>query len=144
MRHTIAAVMRHIRNFFERECYEGEITITGGVVSPGVKAPFVFIRGSQHHDGLWETASSALVEDGHPDETFAGCIWYLYPPDDFLALCGRIADYEAQNPVGALQSESLEGYSYSRATGRNGGLQSWQDAFATRLAPFRRMFSEVG
>lgn len=144
MTNTIAAVMRHIRNYFERECYEGEITITGGVVSPRINAPFAFIQGSAYHDGVKRMISGVIENNNAPDETFTGRVWYLHPPDDFLALCGKIAEYEAKTPVGALVSESLEGYSYSRATGRNGGVQEWQDAFAARLAPFRRMFTEVG
>ena len=88
-------------------------------------------------------AGKSLVGDNHPNETFDGCIWLLYPPRDFLALCEQIAEFETKTPVGALQSESLEGYSYSRASGKN-GLLTWQEAFASRLRPYRRMFSEVG
>lgn len=143
MTNTIAAVMRHLRNFFERGRIEGEISITGGVVSPSVEAPYIYIKGSRHHDGLRQMADSAIVGDAGSNETFAGCVWLLYPPDDFLDLCAKIAEFEAKTPAGALQSESLEGYSYTRASGQN-GLLTWQEAFATRLTPFRRTFTEVG
>ena len=143
MTHTIAAVMQEVHNFFERGSISGSISISGGVVLPDVKAPYVYIKGSSYHDGLWEVAASSLVGDSSPDETFTGCVWLLYPPRDFLALCQQVAEFEAKTPVGALQSESLEGYSYTRANGQN-GLLTWQEAHASRLRPYRRMFTEVG
>lgn len=143
MTHTIAAVMQEVHNFFERGSISGSISITDGDVLPDVNAPYVYIKGSSHHDGLWEVAGKSLVGDVLPDETFDGCIWLLYPPRDFLSLCQQVAEFEAKTPVGALRSESLEGYSYSRASGHN-GLLTWQEAYASRLRPFRRMFTEVG
>lgn len=143
MTHTIAAVMREVHNFFERGSISGNISISGGVVSPAVTAPYVYIKGSTFHDGLWEVIGSSLARDSHPNETFEGCVWLLYPPNDFVDLCDEIAAFDAKTPAGALQSESLEGYSYSRASGKN-GLLTWQEAYASRLRPFRRMFTGVG
>lgn len=144
MTHTIAAVMAEVHNYFARKRMAGSVTISGGmVVSHEIKAPYVYIKGSTFHDGLWETAGRSLVGDNHPNETFNGCIWLLYPPNDFLALCEQVAEFEAKTPVGALQSESLEGYSYSRASGQS-GLLTWQEAYSSRLRPYRRMFTEVG
>lgn len=147
MTHTIAAVMAETRNYFTRRevpPISGSITISGGmVVSHEINAPYIYIKGSTFRDGLWEMAGKSLVGDNHPNETFDGCIWLLYPPRDFLALCEQVAEFEAKTPVGALQSESLEGYSYTRASGQN-GLLTWQEAYSSRLRPYRRMFTEVG
>lgn len=147
MTHTIAAVMAETRNYFTRKevpPISGSITISGGmVVSHEINAPYIYIKGSTFRDGLWEMAGKSLVKDNHPNETFDGCIWLLYPPNDFLYLCEQIAEFEAKTPAGALQSESLEGYSVTFASGKN-GLLTWQEAFAFRLRPFRRMFTEVG
>ena len=144
MTSTIAAVMRHLRNFFERELIEGEISIRGGVVSPAVNAPYAFISGSKFHDGLRKLAGGSIEGDNHPDETFAGRLWLLYPPDDFIAICDNIAAYNSQNAPGAIVSETLGEYSYTKTTGKNGGLLTWEEAFNSSLAPFRRMFTEVG
>lgn len=141
---TIAAVMRHLCNYFERVHVEGEITISGGVVSPVVNAPYVYISGSLHHDGVQQMISGAIAKDIHTDETFDGCVWALYPPDEFLGLCEEIAAFDGANAPGALASESLGEYSYTRATGKNGAPVTWEDAFAARLSPWRRMFTEVG
>ena len=138
MTHTIAAVMAETRNYFVRQRIDGSINISGGmVVSPKINAPYVYIKGSTFHDGLWEMVGLSLVRDNHPNETFDGCIWLLYPPNDFVDLCDEIAAFDAKTPAGALQSESLEGYSYTR------GSTTWQEAFASRLRPYRRMFAEV-
>lgn len=143
MVNTIAAVMQEVNNFFERGSIQGEISIHGGVVSPEVAAPYIFVKGSSFHDGLHQLTDSAITGDSGTDETFSGCIWLLYPPAHFLEVCRQVAAFEAATPAGALQSESLNEYSYTRATGKNGVL-TWQEAYALRLRPYRRMFTEVG
>jgi hypothetical protein len=42
-----------------------------------------------------------------------------------------------------LQSESFGEYSMTRASGKNGGLLTWDEQFQDALTPYRRMFSEV-
>lgn len=144
MTNTIAAVMRAVRNFFERDCIEGEFTISGGVVSPAVDAPYVYISGSNFHDGVRKISASAIESDNHPSETFTGRVWLLHPPDDFLALCERIAAYQIATPVGSMMSETLNEYSYTRQSNGKGSVQTWQDAFSDELIPYRRMFTGVG
>lgn len=144
MLHTIAAVMRETNNFFDRYGIACEISISGGVVSPAVDAPYVYISGSKFHDGLHEMSHSSILSDNHPDEKFHGQMWALYPPSDFLALCEQIAEFEAKTPVTALQSERMNEYSYTMFGGKTGGVLTWQEAFANRLRPFLRPFTEVG
>lgn len=132
-------VMRLVRNFFERERIEGTFTVSGGVLEPMPDAPYIAISGSAWHDGVFP--AGPLPETGH-DERFAGKVWGLHPPDDFLALCEEISSYDAKNPVGAPQSESFGAYSYTRASGGTAG-NGWEAAFACRLLPYRRMYTEV-
>lgn len=133
---SITAVMRRVRNFFERERIEGTFTITGGVLAPLPDAPYIAISGSAWHDGVFPIGP--LPETGH-DETFDGKVWGLHPPDDFIDLCRDVSAYDEKNPVGAPQSESFGAYSYTRS---NAGI-GWEAAFAGKLLPFRRMFTEV-
>lgn len=141
---TVAAVMRQVRNHFEREPVEGVFTITGNGLSPAPDAPWVAIRGSKYHDGVYELAGGYLQgAEGDLDEEFDGLVYPLHPPRDFLRLCEDIAKYDEQTPVGALQSESFGAYSYTRASGAAGGVMGWQEAFSAQLAPYRRMFSGV-
>lgn len=137
---TIAAVMRHVNNYFQRaeETISGTISITGGAVTPTVAAPYVCIHGSAHHDGVHR-----LGELEGADETFTGTIWQLYPPADFIDLCQQIAAFDTETPLSPLQSESLGEYSYTRAQGKTAAVLSWHEAFAISLAPYRRMFTEV-
>lgn len=136
---SIAAVMRHVRNFFERGCIEGEFTVSGGVLTPAPRAPYVAIEGSAFNDGVYRI--DELKKD--QDETFIGRVWCLHPPEDFVSLCKEIATFDEKNPAGSMQSETFGEYSYNRATA-NGNVQGWQMAFAQQLIPYRRMFTEVG
>jgi hypothetical protein len=143
MSNTIAAVMRHARNYFERARIEGSISVSGGMVSPVPAAPYVCISGSLYHDGVHKVEAGAFADNAAPDETFTGTVWLLHPPADFLLMCEEIATYCEKNPAGALHSESLGEYSYTRASGNNGVL-TWQQAFANQLRPYMHMFTEVG
>jgi hypothetical protein len=48
-----------------------------------------------------------------------------------------VNDYSNVNSP--YQSESFGGYSYSKASGTNGGAITWQDAFSKRLNMYRRI-----
>lgn len=136
---SIAAVMRHVRNYFERGFIDGEFTVSGGVLTPAPRAPYVAISGSVWHDGVFRV--DQLRE--HPEETFTGRVWALHPPDDFVQLCEEIAAYDEKNPAGAMQSESFGEYSYTRMGGAD-GAPGWIRVFSNKLHPYRRMFTEVG
>ena len=138
---TVAAVMRACRNFFEGTPLTGTFAITGGGLSPAPDAPYVAIRGRCYHDGVHEI-SGGVLDVLKTDEVFEGAVYPLRPPDDFLDLCKDISAYDDKTPVTGNQSESFGGYSYTRASGAS-GLLTWQEAFAHRLIPFRRMFSGV-
>ena len=134
---TVAAVMRQIHHFFERERIDGTFVIAGGALTPLPDAPFVAVSGSSRHDGIFPRGE---LPDDPQDETFDGTVWGLHPPADFLALCQEISDYDDKNPVGAMRSESFGAYGYARGDGAGSG---WEAAFDQRLAPYRRMFTEV-
>lgn len=142
---TMEAVMRQCCNFFQRGYRDGTFTIKGNVLTPAVDAGYVYISGSKSADGVYRLgyADKLLTEEALEDETFTGRVWALCPPPAFLALCEEIKTFDEKNPAGSLQSESFGSYSYSRGSGANGAA-TWQEAFFSRLAPFRRMFTEVG
>lgn len=139
-------VMRRVRNYFQRGYTEGTFDITGNVLSPAPAAPWVAIRGSLYHDGVYRCTDGVLQDmpEGRMDERFTGVVWHLHPPDDFVSLVEDINAYDAKNPAGAYQSESFGDYSYTRPSGANGGVMSWETAYADALRPYKRMFSEVG
>ena len=62
---------------------------------------------------------------------------YCEPPAEFLELCGRVAEWEQENGKSrGMASESIDGYSYSRATSPD-GRSGWQGAFCDELRQFR-------
>lgn len=150
---SIAAVMRRVRNYFERERIDGTFTISGGVLEPMPDAPYIAISGSAWHDGVWPRDALdgahdaddqlALETQTEQNETFDGKVWGLHPPADFLDLCEEIVAFDAKRPAGSPQSEKYGDYSYSMANANSYYAGSWEDVFSGQLAPFRRMFTEV-
>lgn len=144
---TVADVMRHLNNYFETGYRKTDFSITGGVLSPGEclhPGGYIAIEGSCFHNGVWKLGPGLTLEGNTElDETFNGKVWFLFPPKDFLALCKDIADFDKKTPVGALQSETFEDYSYTRVTGQNGAVLGWKEAFAPFLSHYRKMFTEV-
>lgn len=141
---SVAAVMRQIHNYFEVGSISGVIAVSGNAIVPEPESPWCYVSGSWMHDGAWQVKDGKLVglPDGLPDEEFNGRVWLLKPPADFLALCEEISAYDDKNPAGAYLQESFGGYSYMRR--QTTGSTAWQDVYAGRLAPYRRMFTEVG
>lgn len=135
---SIGSVMRHCRNYFEIGYADDTFEISGGVLSHrALHGGYYAIAGSKFNDGVH------APDDALTDETFTGRVWLLNPPSRFVDLCRRIDEYEEKNPVGALQSESFGGYSYSRASDPSGGAATWQTAFKRELGDYQKLFSEV-
>lgn len=158
---SFAAVARRVRNYFERERVEGAFAVTGGRLAAlpegGALAPTSSEdspEGSRRSVATDAQAVVAVLPDAPfiaiqgggvypagelPEGEISGVVWGLYPPADFLALCEEISAYDEQHPRGAYQKEAFAGYSYDRGAAEGG----WEEAFAARLAPYRRMFTEV-
>lgn len=146
---SVGQVMRSINNFFESGYRATTYTITDGAISPSeLLSPgmYIAITGSVFHDGVWKLGEGLTLLDfpeHDPKETFYGRVYFLHPPKEFLETCQSIAEFAKKTPVSGLQSESFGEYSMTRANGKNGGILTWQEAFADALTPYRRMYSEV-
>jgi hypothetical protein len=143
---SVAAVMRQCRNYFETGYIDGTFRITGNALSGADGARWVYISGSECHNGVWEVYDGYLTGRsvvGLHDEEFEGRIWLLDPPPDFLALCETIKTYEEKNPVGAFVQERFGEYSYMRGQMGKAIDMGWQAAFSPALTEYRRMFTEV-
>lgn len=99
------------------------------------------VVGSLFNDGVYKYGSDQLV-----DETFTGAIWAMSVPPDVVTLADDITEWIEANSKSLnspYQSESFGGYSYSKSSGGSSGNSSaaygWQDQFASRLAPYRRL-----
>ena len=143
---SIAAVMRHCRNFFEVGYLDGTFRITGNALPDAKDAHYVYISGSMYHDGVWEICNGYLTGksiEGLEDEEFDGRVWLLAPPVDFLETVKRMQEYEEKNPVSALASETFGGYSRTWATGGKPSDRSAMAVFRDSLTPYIRMYTEV-
>ena len=138
---------QELRNYFDKAQpkFFGEIVIEDGKITnaeflEAIKSNQYFrIVGSIFNDGVYCFNEELELED----ETFDGAIWLMAIPKDFLALAQEIENWQTEYGKALnspYQSESFGGYSYSKASGKNGGgAVTWQDAFATRLNLYRRI-----
>ena len=174
---TITLVMQECRNYYthtdrhgKQAIHRGTYTLADGTLKvaplPLVGA-FVRIVGSILNDGVYQvkglTESGVITIEGTTNETFTGAICYLSPPPDFIELALRIDKFiknldainthraeNGQLPLGMLESESFEGYSYKISSSKGGGGNDarksnaikWQNEFADELGRHRRMFGD--
>ena len=135
-----------LRNFFDKgqPKFFGEIVIVNGSITnekftDAIKTNQYFrIVGSVLNDGVY------CFKDGLElvDETFDGAIWLMAVPQTVINIAKEIEDWQKANAnalASPYQSESFGGYSYTKATGKDGGSLRWQDVFATRLSMYRRI-----
>ena len=139
----LTIICADIKNYFltnrEKDIYPGQYVIEDGTIElPFLKDGQYFrIAGSRLNDGVYQYPVTGLH-----DEAWAGTIWVMSVSPAFIALAEEIAgwvDANAEATANPYTSESFAGYSYSKAAGRSGGAFSWQDQFATRLNPYRRL-----
>lgn len=135
---------RECRNWFTpkggKHC--GAFVIKGGTISP---LDFIYdnqyfrIVGSCFNDGVYRNASSVLTS--LTDEVFDGQVWAMNVPPAFIALSEEIEEYRKkhENDVSPYSSESFGGYSYSKATDKDGLPLSWQKVFANKLNMWRKV-----
>lgn len=163
---VMTQICAEVKNYFVRtasDIFRGTFAVSGGVMTLSDAADgradadfremflsgrYIRVIGSVFSDGV-----HAVQEDGTisaADETFAGEVWLMAPPTDFLLLADDIAAWTEKygdKVTSPFASESFAGYSYSmRGTSRWRGDNSgsaddfgWQNAFRSRLNKFRRM-----
>lgn len=95
------------------------------------------IAGSVLNDGVYRYDEELVLED----ETFKGSVWLMAVPKAVIELANDIEKWinDYSNVNSPYQSESFGGYSYSKVSGSNGGVVTWQDAFSKRLNMYRRI-----
>ena len=133
------ALMKECRNYFpvKGATKSGTYKIEYGVVSGLDLLPgqYFLIEGSILNDGLHQVGDNVPLED----ETFTGTVIPLAIPKAFLELADKIAEWNVKNEPSAFQSESFAGYSYSKASGKDGGQVTWKDAFRNEIAGWRKI-----
>lgn len=159
----LTQICQYLRNWFVRERWidtfavkNGAIEYADGDAPPLVNGQYYRIIGSLFNDGVHRYGVEEVEENNtlveKPFETltdeaeFSGAVWSMAVPPVMVELDAEIEAWVTAN-AGALnspyQSESFGGYSYSLKsgsgdTGDSGGI-SWQNQFASRLAPWRKI-----
>lgn len=136
---------KEVKNYFDKGQAKlfGNIKIVNGQIinsefTDKIKLGQYFrIVGSVLNDGVYCFNSDCLLMD----EEFNGAIWLLAIPKDFLFLAKQIEKWQKENAekvASPYQSESFGGYSYTKASGKD-GTYTWKDAFASQLNQYRRI-----
>lgn len=139
-----------LRNYFDRERYNGEFTIENGKILtelPLLDGQYIRIVGSLLNDGVYVYGDTI---EGLKDETFTGAIWSLAIPKELVLLSKDIKEWVKQNSgvdsaaMSPFQSESFGGYSYSKGANNseNGASYAsgdWKSVFASRLGQWRKI-----
>lgn len=130
----IESVCRHIKNYFITEVYSGSFIVSGGVITDAgfLTDGYYLIWGSKYNDGVHLYPDDTLV-----DEEFSGDIALMNPPEEFLDVCGEIAEYCSSEDASPspYKKESFGGYSYER----DDDSSSWQKAFSSKLNQWRKI-----
>ena len=144
-------VMRHVRNYFVKEYRSGRFSITDGVLSPSdflLEGQRFFVTGSFLNDGVYTYHSNGIKNDDDnalvnlQDESFNGIVYALAVPPTFIALTMQIGEWVGKfNEVTSspYQSESFNGYSYTKSVAQDGGGLTWQSAFHSQLNQWRKV-----
>ena len=143
----LGEVCHYLRNWFDKARYFGGFIIRDGVITfedgsdlPLQNGQYFRIAGSIFNDGVHQYGTSL-----EGDEEFTGAVWALAIPREVITLSEDIKQWQidhAEAIASPYQSESFDGYSYSRSSGygANGAQAiSWQSQFAARLAPWRKI-----
>lgn len=141
----IGEVCAECKNYFiqkDVDIHASNYTVTNGQIRP---VPFLKngqyyrIVGSALNDGVYKHGTDDLQLQ---DEEFYGAVWAMRVPKEFVALCNEINAWVTANASalsGPYSSESFGGYSYSKATGSDGGAYTWRDQFKGKLNAYRRL-----
>lgn len=139
----LSEIFAYLKNYFVAD---GDIRTGRYHISNGKIEPLDFLKDGQYfrivgsalNDGVYKYGEETLI-----DEDFDGAVWAMRVPADFVILASEIVawcDKNADTLNSPYQSESFGGYSYSKGNSASGtGAYGWQDQFAARLNPYRRL-----
>ena len=141
----------------------GEISINNGSVSmPGdyIAGEWISISGSRLNDGIYVITGAESEDDGgiyllgngtddesvlRDEPPFAGLVLRLRIDNAFLELIKEIMDFESSaGKTMPYTSETVIGlHSWTKGQKADGTPIGWAEIYKDRLAPYRRMFTEV-
>lgn len=140
-------VLKAINNYFYKTGEKGEYVVNNNEIEVKGKylvGQYIKIEGSILNDGVFKIVNvsrNKITIDGGVDETFLGYIYGLAIPRDIIELEAKVKKFNnnifTTNSI--YISETNGAYSYTKATDKNGNVQTWKNAFASDLEPYRRI-----
>lgn len=134
-------ILKHLHNFFHVRGAgrSGMWKVEDGtMILPFLKeGQYYQIEGSVLNDGVYRYPAS-----GMRDEEFVGFVSPMAIPSEVITLCQQITEWceeHEESLQSEYQSESFGGYTYTKATDKNGNLAGWQDVFRKRLNAWRKI-----
>ena len=117
----IGELLHEIRNYFDMSRHFGTFRIVDGSPIfdeiPIQTGQYFRICGSVFNDGVYQYPFEDLR-----DEEWTGAVWLLAIPQEIIELSEEIDKWKEQyGAAGPYTSESFAGYSYTKATGKDGG-----------------------
>lgn len=144
----IEDVCAELNNWFDVKRAIGDFEITENGLTVFVDDiyddQYYRIVGSVLNDGVYQKG----VAHTFKPEKFRGGVWAMAVPPAVIALCDEIDAYVEKyaNQINSpFQSESFDGYSYSKSSGyareNSGNINSadWKSVFAGRLNRWRKI-----
>lgn len=124
-----------LRNYFEvpNGRHFGTFVISGGSIEPLdflQDGQYFRVVGSVFNDGVHKYPANDLT-----NEVFNGAVWSMAVPPTVIALAAEIKAYndDPNNAPSGITSESVGGYSVSKATNGHGVAAGWRSVFAEDL-----------
>lgn len=142
-------ILRTLNNYFYKFKEVGEFTISNNsivVKAPYFEGQYIKLQGSTLNDGVHKVKSvdgrGNITIEGLVNEKFKGVIYSLAIPKTLIDLEPQIKAFREKNVPSVFTSESIPGgYSYTKATGKDGATLDWIGAFSSSLKPYKKMYS---
>lgn len=140
-------ILKSINNFFVNSTQSvtgiAQNKIIVSDASDLVAGQYIYLYQTLLNDGVYKIAeidgneiTIDVADDLIAEPAGDALLYGLAIPKAILSLKDEIVAYNSANPNN-LQSETLGDYSATYATGKG---TSWTSAFATRLAPYRKVY----
>ena len=145
-------ICEEIHNFFISDARVGTYEVTGGRITLDwlKEGQRFWIVGSDLNDGVYTYHQSGIKNDDDktavtmPDEVFGGTVCAMAVPRGVIEIAEEIGVWNtayAESVNSPYQSETFNGYSYTKASGSGGkgaDPATWQGHFASRLNAWRK------
>lgn len=142
-------ILKIINNYFYVTGEKGSYNIQNNkltVKGKYIQGQYIKIEGSIMNNGVHkvlEVSDNQITLEEAINEEFDGVIYGLAIPRDIIRLEAKVKEFEecSANRRSVIVSDSTGAYSRTKATDKNGNVQTWIGVFANDLRPYRKLTS---